>query len=485
MNNKRLRSNAKGETKSLSFRNLSHLCIVSEDDIQKQGSPIESNQVILKTAEYSMFKFLLTGVDDSALIAESKKEELSQDTISKIAFIEELLADYKKRIGEDDINKLKDQLAKLEASITEDKRLLNVSEKDYQNLVNKRNDIRRRYENGTDRHGEIAELLARFKLLDDSYQSDLDRLEGIREAGSLVEVLSPQVCPLCGAEPAEQHLDKNCDGNLKANIEAADAESIKIKQLRRELEETVSQLKKEAGSFDRLMPKLYADIEHLETEIQKIVSGLTDKRVNYSDLIETRADLHSKILLWSQIDDLEEMHKKLQCVAEETETQSQKIVDLSSTTLDQFAQEIERILKAWNFPDTDRVYFDQANRDIIISGKPRGSRGKGLRAITHAAFIIGILEFCRNHTMSHPGFILLDSPLLAYREPDGTEDDLRGTDVQNKFYEYLAGWNDNQIIIFENVDPPADIKSRASSIFFSQNPHHGRYGLFPAVTTPV
>lgn len=34
--------------------------------------------------------------------------------------------------------------------------------------------------------------------------------------------------------------------------------------------------------------------------------------------------------------------------------------------------------------------------------------------------------------------MVLDSPLLVYREPDGTEDDLTGTDLQEQFYSYLA-----------------------------------------------
>ena len=78
--------------------------------------------------------------------------------------------------------------------------------------------------------------------------------------------------------------------------------------------------------------------------------------------------------------------------------------DLSTATLDQFAQQVAELLKDWNFPDRERVHFDQAIRDLVINGKPRSSRGKGMRAITYAAFTIGILEFCSTQRKSASRF---------------------------------------------------------------------------------
>jgi hypothetical protein len=160
--------------------------------------------------------------------------------------------------------------------------------------------------------------------------------------------------------------------------------------------------------------------------------------------------------------------------AQETAT-----TDVSFSTLDSFSQLYEEILKEWNFPEAERVFFDKDSRDFVIAGKPRGARGKGMRALTHAAFTIGLMEFSRIHELPHPGFAVLDTPLLAYREPEGEEDDLTGTDVQDRFYEYLAERNERQVIILENVDPPDQTKGRSQSVFFSKNPHSGRYGFFP------
>ncbi len=89
------------------------------------------------------------------------------------------------------------------------------------------------------------------------------------------------------------------------------------------------------------------------------------------------------------------------------------------------------------------------------------------------------MEFTRLNELPYPGFVVLDTPLLAYREPEGDDDDLTGTDVQDRLYEYLLERTDRQVIILENVDPPSAIRDRPQSVFFSKNPHSGRYGLFP------
>lgn len=478
---KRLRTNARGDTRSLSFRDVCRLCLVTEGDIQKQGSPIESGQPVQKTPEYATFKLLLTGVDDSAVVSTSRDTALSQSRIAKIEFIDELLASYRERTAdsEDEQQELMEQLERLEAAIARDQQALRVSEENYQKLANRRNDLRRRYQNGVERRSEIDALMARFSLLDGHYKSDLARLGGISEAGSLLAALSPEMCPLCGAEPEHQHREGDCDGNLEAIIAASHAESAKIIRLRRELEETIRQLEHEAQSFDRLIPKMHDDLRKLDQEMQAIGPGLVERRATYTDLVEKRASVRTSLSLFDQVADLETRREEFAKASEGEGTQTQVTTDLSSTTIDQFAQQVEQLLAAWNFPEAERVYFDQADRDLVINGKRRSSRGKGMRAITHAAFIVGLLEFCRAQSKPHPGFVVLDSPLLAYREPEGTEDDLRGTDVQDKLYEYLGRLTDRQVIIIENVDPPPTIAHLPNSIFFSKNPHQGRYGFFP------
>lgn len=144
------------------------------------------------------------------------------------------------------------------------------------------------------------------------------------------------------------------------------------------------------------------------------------------------------------------------------------------------SSKVADILTAWNFPGECHVYFEKQSSDFVIDGKPRASRGKGLRAITHAAVNIALLEYCQENGLSHPGFIVLDSPLLAYFKPEGDDDlALKGTDLKERFYDYLIehhGGN-SQVIIIENQHPPGRLEDFLALHVFTGNPDEGRFGL--------
>ena len=128
--------------------------------------------------------------------------------------------------------------------------------------------------------------------------------------------------------------------------------------------------------------------------------------------------------------------------------------------------------------------FRSEARDLIIGGKSRVSYGKGLRAITHAAFTVGLLEYCRSQEAPHPGFVILDSPLLAYRAPEGQRT-IYGAPILilNSMPTSRLKRADRQTIIVENDDPPESIKLLPQTTMFTGNPNSGRFGLFPPLTS--
>ncbi len=100
-------------------------------------------------------------------------------------------------------------------------------------------------------------------------------------------------------------------------------------------------------------------------------------------------------------------------------------------------------------PNSDDVHFDKEMGDFVINGKHRISNGKGHRAITHAAATLGLMKYTEENELPHLGFSILDSPLLAYEEPENEEDDLSGTDVNIKFFDSLSAWKTKQIIVLK------------------------------------
>ena len=484
LSGRRIRRDRHGNTNDFSFRNLAHLCLISEAEIQKRESPIEGTTVYARTPEIATFKLLLSGADDSAVQASGDRPTERLSRAAREEVIGELIGDYRKRlhalIGErGERGELVEQLALLDDVTRAESEALKRSEADYRALTDRRGEFRRTLESARDRRGEIDGLLTRFALLGAHYESDLERLEGLREAGSLVSALSPQTCPLCGAAPAHQHSEEECDGNIDAIVEAADAESKKIRVLSSELGESVEHLGREALIVDNELTELESEIKRLQGQIDDVSPSVANRRRSYTELVENRTVIQSAIGILDRITELEERRDASGDTRENRSAADLISSELSTHTLNEFCQLYEEILKSWGVPEADRVYFDSDSRDVVISGKLRGSRGKGMRAITHAAFSICLMEFALGRELPHAGFVVLDSPLLAYREPEGDEDDLTGTDVQERFYEYLGTRCHGQTIVLENLDPPYSVRDAPQSVMFSKNPQIDRYGFFP------
>lgn len=487
---KRVRKNSRGETNSLSFRYLARLVIVDENEIMAQRSPLSDGNPTADTPNFATFKVLLTGVDDSALVSRMANTPEDQSREAQMELLDKLVDDYRDRLKEltKDPKDLGGQLERIDASLNEHAFLLSTTESDYRELSSQRRDLRKRAEEGRDRRAEIGGLLERFTLLKDHYVSDMARLRGIEEGGTLFEILGKGPCPLCGAEPEHQQRGgTQCDGDVAAVVGAARSELAKIEILHNELAETIDGLSREAAGFDRRLPQLEQQLDEVSRQIDRMVSPkLTTLRATYAEFADKRGAVREAITLQQTIEDIERRRLELEKLDDDKKPSTVSDGDLPVTVADEFAQKVEAILKEWHFPEAERVHFDPKKRDLIIAGKLRSARGKGLRAITHAAFTIGLLEYCRSKGNPHPGFVILDSPLLAYREPKGDDDRsdeekvLAGTDLSEQFYSNLAAsQNDRQIIVIENRDPSTAVRDLPQSIFFSKNPARGRYGFFP------
>jgi hypothetical protein len=126
------------------------------------------------------------------------------------------------------------------------------------------------------------------------------------------------------------------------------------------------------------------------------------------------------------------------------------------------------------------VYFDKEENDFVLSGKHRRSNGKGYRALTHAAASLGLMKYLEDNThLPHFGFVLLDSPLLAYEKPENIKDDLTGTEVNLKFFECLSKWKTKQIIVIENKKSIPKEFSKGENITQFTGTNEGRKGFFP------
>jgi hypothetical protein len=157
---------------------------------------------------------------------------------------------------------------------------------------------------------------------------------------------------------------------------------------------------------------------------------------------------------------------------------------LDGAVLDTLSRVIEAELQSWEFPDAQRVFFELQKMDISVAGKSRGANGKGVRALLHAAFSIGLMKFCRDRRRPHPGFLVLDSLFITYRDPDDAEElEIASTPLKDRaFRAFSAVSSTLQLIVLENVDVPDWLVTQPQCLHFTGEPTVGRAGFFPSGT---
>ncbi len=151
----------------------------------------------------------------------------------------------------------------------------------------------------------------------------------------------------------------------------------------------------------------------------------------------------------------------------------------------EFCKVVEATLRAWNFPFTGSVSWSDDYFDLIIGGENRGGMGKGFRAVTHAAFTVSLMRYCRANGLPHPGVVILDTPLNPYKGADKTAKEEANMEVQEAFYANLADdASGDQVIVFENTEPPQSVRAKMRYIHFSGNPTNPPAGFYPLASPP-
>lgn len=454
---------------------------MQEGEIQYSGSPFLTQNVVANPAELATVKLLLTGVDDSAIVSTLVE---SPDNARQLALIDEIISDLSSEISDMGHEKpeLLEQVERLQATIDAQRMSMQAVQGELDERIERRKELYDECLGFKNRQSEITDLLARFDLLQTHYAVDKERLTAVQESGSMFAHVAQASCPLCGAHPDAQHVAEECEGDVDAIVNAASAEIAKINQLMLELQQTVTDLHRETDGITISWSEKHALFQAADAEIRSSISPLVvEARSQFSEVVEKRAEVQAAIDMFDRLEKLQERRKAL-IDEDQSDTPESSAIEsgLPEATAHALSMTISRILRAWHFPGDCHVHFDKQKRDFVIDGKPRGSRGKGLRAITHAAVTLGLMEYCREQSLPHPGFVVMDSPLLAYFEPEGEDDEaLQGTDLKERFYDYLIQQHsrDSQVIIIENQHPPLNFNDQLNLTVFTRNPAEGRFGL--------
>lgn len=478
----RIRRNAQGVTDSLSFRNLAHLCIVDETQMQSEVPPALTGQYVSKTKEVSTLKLLLEGEDDSALVAATASQERTKANGAKVEVIDRLIEDVQAKLAETaEERDLRDQLARLNHTIEERATAVDTLLANRAGLAEQARAQQETAQAVRTELAEIAALRGRFTLLDRQYESDLQRLATIREAGVLLGFFTPGTCPFCGAALEDQHYNREHGADGTAFEDSIDAEIAKTTALQADLGLTLAELQHRgvaAASQGRSASTL---ADELRDSLRALDEQLAPEHGEVRELIAVRSTVEQSLSLYSQIAELTQLKAT---ILDTADVDTATVVDgLNLTALREFSGELSVRLAAWGYPDAANVRYDRAEQDIQAGDQFRSAHGKGVRAILHAAFTIGLAQYCFDRDASHPGFVVLDSPLVTYRPPDPAAAPLVDASLPSgivaAFYRDIQGRFDGQVIVMENLDPTEPLGADAVDIEFTKQVGLGRYGFLP------
>lgn len=484
-----LLKNERAEKSPFSLRVVMRYLLVDETRMIDEKSLLLAHHTAITSEDKGLLKFLLTGVDGSSIPQVRSGDQLKAAKDGQIELLSQMADQLRKVI--DDTVETDAMVANLEAAEREKADLLEVVEERQSNLdtlVLGERSLSDEIQRHQARIAELKALMIRFEELARVYNSDIDRLEGLEEGGFLLQRFATINCPLCGASPDHQEHDHGL-GAVEEQRHAVEVEIDKIRVEARDLADALADAAAEIVEVEQLIEAANARLDEvrlarIEAE-QKEVSARSIFLGASARCEKLEADLDNR----RRVTDLEGQIARIKATTVKARQRAEGIdvnLDLSNSESHQLSTVVKQVLKAWNYPGADALHFDKGDQDIVVDGKRRRDNGAGVRALLHAAFKVGVLIYCIDNGRPHPGFVILDSPLFAYRPAEERFEDLgddemelRKADVATHFYQHLQSMADKaQFIVIENHKSDQDVVTPYNNYQFTKNKSIGRAGLF-------
>ena len=484
----RLRKNDRGETQRLTLRVLTPLFLIDENAIISERSPLLGEGGYDETPHKRAFSFLLTGKDDSSIIAAEKRDVVQAERRAKLALIEELLEPIEKRLATalddplddpDRSEKVTQAIDHLTSALTEDQGERRRIRQEHISAI----ELLQKAESQLI---AIAELRKRYDLLEQRYKSDLKRLDFIAEGAYYLSGLQEMRCPLCDQPLTAEHRAHLADGDGSETVHsAAQAEAAKIRGLLADLHQTVRILDERRRGWGQERNRARDEMAQIEKRlVQELGPRLQETKDRLDSLIQLQLNLESRRADEDQANTLREFHEKLtKDLASRSRRPKETWAGIDRSAVHGLCLEIQELLQEWAWPGQAQVSFDDRVYDIEIDGKPRQSHGKGVRAVLRSAFAIASMRYASEKDLPHPGFVIIDSPLTTFKQGKsiGMDSESISPEIEAAFWASIARTSPTlQILVLENKEPPTSLTADLNLLEFTGPGGSGRHGFIPA-----
>ena len=412
----KLRKNDRGEVNRLTIRTMLPLFLVDEVSIIDERSPVLGRTGFDATARKRAFAYMLSGKDDAGIIATERKDIASARLNAQLGVISDLLNPIEQRLQNRTIQDVNDSIDKIDRSIAALSQLLSDHSQERIALELERREAVVTIQRAESQIVAIEELLRQYGLLSDRYRTDLERLDFIAEGAHFFESLQEVRCPLCDQLMSPDHSHKASQGS-EAIYQAARAEASKIRAHRKDLEAATEALKKLQSARELNANSGQETTKRVDARIESILAPeLRDSSSRLDLLVGRRIELEATRSDEMQASGLRGLKESIESATIARDPSASGWEPLPSSSLRKFCAEVEAVLKEWKWEGQARVEFDETEYDIKVDGQRRQSHGKGVRAVLHSAFVIGLLRYCQLNDRPHLGTVVIDSPLTSYKK---------------------------------------------------------------------
>jgi hypothetical protein len=479
-------SNKKGKHQRLSFRTFAPMAIVDEESIITSASPILSPQRTAHTANRSIFGIVLTGHTPTLEEVEEIRQahERRQKAGERLGILDPMITEVRRAIEDDGAprSQLEADLQRLEEELAEVSETVTKSGDRARAMMGERNRSLHAADKASREAVANRDLQARFRLLKQHYEVDVRRLEFVIEGGHFFQQIAASHCPTCGRE-IEIGGDADCHPESAEFLDvekAARAEIGKLSPRLRDLDVAIVEAAGREATEEQTADQARKRAEELDREIEEVANpsaGAARGRV--AEVTARRRALEEQLLRFRELDRYLAARQQADAIFGESVEGYRPGQDAEALTA--LATQIENLLLAWHFPVISDLRWERKADDIVIDGKQRRAFGKGVRAITHTAFTVGLMLHCLEHDTPHPGFAVLDSPLTPYKGAEDEIDDPELTaEVRPALLHSLATLDvDAQTIIVENIAPLDSLRAEAVVHEFGGPDGAGREGFYP------
>lgn len=468
-----------GKKGNITAGDLRHFSLFSETDTLSDGGFL-GTEFVSKTRHNSAFYLMITGVDDSAVVVGTTKDDRLQEK-GKLLGLDEAINSLKAELPEAfDEAEYRLLLEKVDIQINAHQNLLREHSSELNKINTRLSVVSTELLKLGGMKTSASETIERFQLLDCKYQSDLERLELIRTAASVFDEFTPQPCALCNT-PVLQQAKANDEQLPSAEQMAisANAEYVKIEALRYGLSAATKDLEDELAATEENIKTLRDEQASLAIRHAEIINNY---KLPVSQELTTITNLHSDYVSHLKTyEKLQQFIAKQKSIEPKTKRTKTKIVRNASDELSKIVTRVQQLLGEWGLEESRQVSFDEAICDLRLLESSRTSFGKGKRAIFLTAYSIAVMEHALQIQAPHLGIVAIDSPVLTYRDPKyGTSGEVIDETVAEKFFKWMSDWRGpGQLVVLENEEPSDGLLPYIPHILFVGPHGAGRRGFYP------